>query len=148
MKKAITYIIFLILILTVAYLWQSNRDNTIDNSTEEVERSNSGIYEGPHLIINFEFASDDIREIPYQYPESQNLFVITQNTVEAHQWGFAWEDYGEMGILIKQIGDNTNGQDNKYWQYEVNGESPMLSVNNFVPQAGDQILWTFQESEF
>jgi hypothetical protein len=148
MKKTITYIIFLILILAVAYLWQANRDNTIDNNTGETETALHDIPEEYKLMINIEFSDQDVRELPYAYMEEQNLFDITQNTVEAYQWAFDYEDYGEMGILIKQIGDNTNGQDNKYWQYEVNDKSPMLSVDNFIPQAGDVITWKFQESEF
>ena len=100
------------------------------------------------LSINFVFDTNDIISLQYSYPETQNLWQITTNIVQNNGWEMTWEDYGEMGILIKQINNKTNGQDNKYWQYAVNDKTPMVSVDNFIPQAGDIITWKFKESEF
>lgn len=151
MKKTIFYIIFLAIILIVAYLWQNNNSQLSDNNNNTNNTHEDARMEIPEeykIVLNIQFSEQDIRELPYAYMEEQSIFAITQNTAEAYLWEFTWEDYGEMGILVTQIGDKVNGQDNKYWQYEVNNKSPMLSADNFIPQVGDIITWKFQESEF
>ena len=50
------------------------------------------------------------------------------------------------GAFVKQIGNEKNGDGNKYWQYWVNGLQPQVAADKYVLQSGDTLLWTFSES--
>lgn len=54
----------------------------------------------------------------------------------------------DFGILIEAIGDKENGQDGKYWLYYVNGEMPMISVDQQAIESGDKIEFKFEKSAF
>jgi hypothetical protein len=58
------------------------------------------------------------------------------------------KDYPGMGILVEQIGDKVNGQDKKYWQYNVNGKMPMIGADKYHLNNNDKIEWFFKESQF
>jgi hypothetical protein len=53
-----------------------------------------------------------------------------------------------MGVLVKSIDGVENGTDNKYWQYWVNGELPMVAADKKEVEAGDRIEWKFESSPF
>jgi len=54
----------------------------------------------------------------------------------------------DFGLIIEAIGDKTNGDDNKYWQYYVNDEMPMVSADNYEITIGDRIEFKFESSNF
>lgn len=58
------------------------------------------------------------------------------------------KSYEGLGVMVEQLGYLVNGQDNKYWQYFINSEQPMLSVDKYILQNNDKIEWLFKESEF
>lgn len=58
------------------------------------------------------------------------------------------EEYEGLGVLVTSLAGQTNGADNKYWQYKVNGVVPQVGASALVLTAGDQVEWKFQESEF
>lgn len=146
-KKIISSILFFILVLVIAFLWQSKSPSPEPVISDTIIEENQAA-QTQFLTIDFVFDTNDIISLQYSYPETQNLWQITTNIASTNNWDFVWEDYGDMGVLITQIKDKANGQDNKYWQYEVDGQTPMLSVDNFVPQVENNIKWLFQKSEF
>ena len=48
-------------------------------------------------------------------------------------------------ILIDAIGSATGGEDNKYWQYYLNGIYGTLGIDKQIVHNGDCIEWTFME---
>ncbi|OGG87268.1 hypothetical protein A3B87_00145 [Candidatus Kuenenbacteria bacterium RIFCSPHIGHO2_02_FULL_39_13] len=70
------------------------------------------------------------------------LSITAQNKIKLQT-----KEY-DFGILIEAIGDKTNGQDNKYWLYYINGEMPMVAVNNYKLNPGDKVEFKFEESKF
>jgi len=58
------------------------------------------------------------------------------------------KNYEGLGILVESLGDNSNGKDNKYWQYYVNGQQPMISADQYILDNDDQVEWFFKESQF
>ncbi len=144
MKKTIPFIVFVLAILAVLFFWQKDtvwqNSNSADNSSELAEKN---------IMVKFEFDSENSAQLQYPYQEpAENVLVITQNIAQEQNWDFAFEDYGEMGKLVTQIGDYQNGDDQKYWQYFVDFEQPMVSADQFVPTAGQLIEWKFSKSEF
>lgn len=54
--------------------------------------------------------------------------------------------YEGMGTLVTSMNGLTNGADNKYWQYKVNGVMPQIGADAYIPIAGDSIEWYFAAS--
>lgn len=143
MKKFITFIVLIVIIGGIIYLWQNKSTTSSDQSV--VNEQNQTI-----LSVDFNFAEGEKTsfEYPYNYEVAESLFKVTKTIAEQQNWSFIFEDYGDMGLLITQIDAKTNGDNNNYWQYYVNDEQPLISVEKYFPQAGDAIEWKFQPSEF
>ncbi|MDC1205578.1 DUF4430 domain-containing protein [Candidatus Pacebacteria bacterium] len=58
------------------------------------------------------------------------------------------KSYGEMGVLVESMGDKTNGDNNSYWQYTVNGVAPMIGADAHIMKNDDTLKWQFKQSEF
>ena len=58
------------------------------------------------------------------------------------------QDYGDMGILLIEINGYKNGTDDKYWQYFVNNEQPMIGIDKYIIKDGDFIELKFIKSKF
>mgnify|MGYP003450530374 CR=1 FL=1 len=54
------------------------------------------------------------------------------------------EDYGDMGVLVTAMGGLVNGTDGKYWQYQVDGETPMIGADQYELADGKTVLWEFK----
>ncbi len=57
------------------------------------------------------------------------------------------KEYQGLGTLITKLGNHTNGEQDAYWQFFVNGEQPLVGADVFVPKPGDKIEWKFAPSE-
>lgn len=89
-------------------------------------------------------------------PEAQTLQAVSGQTLlglmrqlndSDPSLNLETQTYSGLGDLVVQIGNLRNTEDNKYWQYEVNGEMPMIGADRYILQPGDQIVWSFRESE-
>jgi hypothetical protein len=58
------------------------------------------------------------------------------------------KDYTGLGKMVTQIGELENGQNNKYWQYSVNGKMPSIGADAYKLKSGDLVEWRFSESSF
>lgn len=70
-------------------------------------------------------------------------YVAQKNSIELKT-----KDYGEMGTLVESIGAVTNGTDNKYWAYYVNGALGQVAADQYQLKAGDVIEFRFEKSNF
>jgi len=75
------------------------------------------------------------------------LELLTEMTAEK-KVVLETKDYVGLGKMIIKIGDLTNGQDNKYWQYWVNGKPASVGADNYQVEANDKIEWKFEPSSF
>lgn len=57
------------------------------------------------------------------------------------------KEYTGMGTLVTSMHGQTNGVQDKYWQYKVNGVMPQIGADKFVPKEGDRVEWSFGASE-
>ena len=51
-------------------------------------------------------------------------------------------------LFVESIGNRTNGDESKYWQYWINGEQTMVGADKQHVNDGDVILWSFEEMSF
>jgi hypothetical protein len=102
---------------------------------EQIERS-------ANLVIDF----GDGRVLTYpnkHFDNGETAFGFTSKISEVNSLSLAYEEYAGLGVLVTEIGDKKNGEDNKYWQYWVNGVSPEVGAGNYKIQKGDVIEWKF-----
>ena len=86
-------------------------------------------------------------------------FEIT--TVNATAYGFLLEAanladfavkttyYGEYdSIFVDSIGSYVGGEDDRYWQYYINGEYAVLGADKIILKNGDILEWRFEKLDF
>lgn len=82
------------------------------------------------------------------YPEivvapGQTMLETLQQLAATEELALETKNFGELGIMVEQIGSMTNGDDGKYWQYWVNNASIPYAASTYVVQPGDVIEWKF-----
>lgn len=80
--------------------------------------------------------------------DKSTIYQLTEMAAQDKKLDFGFKDYGELGIMITRIGTQTNGEDQKYWQYYINGQLAQIGASAYVPNAGDKIVWKFEKSTF
>lgn len=56
------------------------------------------------------------------------------------------KEYSGLGTLVESMGGNTNGTDDQYWQYKVNGIMPQIGADKLEVKDGDTIEWYFDKA--
>jgi hypothetical protein len=72
------------------------------------------------------------------------LELLTRLDATNSNLSLATEDYGDMGVLVTAMGGLVNGTDGKYWQYQVDGETPMIGADQYELADGKTVLWEFK----
>jgi hypothetical protein len=80
--------------------------------------------------------------------ENSTVFSLLEELSARENFKIKFTVYQEMGVLIKSIDGVENGTDNKYWQYWVNGELPMVAADKKEVKVGDKIEWKFATAQF
>ena len=141
-SKLLSYILLALLIIFIAIIWKTKL------VSDHAPVSNDSIYDAQSFQVDFLFDNTQAISLQYPYSTDQDISLLDITTALAKQenWQFAAEDYGDLGILVTQIGDKKNGQDQQYWQFYANDKMPMLSVDKYLPRASDHLQWKFQIS--
>lgn len=58
------------------------------------------------------------------------------------------KSYEGLGVLVERIQDFKNGDENRYWQYYINGDMPLVGADALVLEGGEHVEWMFAESEY
>jgi len=135
MKKYILLIILFISLLAITgCVLVKDNQNTNQALIQPPKETLFIIDNQPYKIDNDRLSDTSVYDV---------LFSVTgQNKIKLQT-----KEY-DFGILVEAIGDKTNGQANKYWLYYVNGEMPMVAVNNYKLNPGDKVEFKFEESKF
>ena len=80
--------------------------------------------------------------------KNSNVYSLLETMSKQENFKIESKEYKDMGILVESIDGIKNGTDNKYWQYWVNGELPMVSADKKEVKNGDQIEWKFDLADF
>lgn len=150
-KKIISFVILMLLILSVAIIWQvqNKKINTasLNQNTNETQKNTPS----SKVQVNFKFDNDTTFSLQYPYSSADertlNLLYLTEKLAQEQNWEFTTQDYDELGTLVTQIKDKVNGQDQKYWQYKVNQKTPLVAADQYILQVGDVVDWAFRISE-
>jgi len=80
--------------------------------------------------------------------KNSTVFSLLEELSQRESFKIESTTYQGMGVLVKSIDGVENGTDNKYWQYWVNGELPMVAADKKEVKSGDKIEWKFESSTF
>ncbi len=105
--------------------------------------------EPANITIVLQFADSDIKEIQnLTVSQNQTVLDLLGRVALENDLEFKTKDYGDLGLMVTQIGDKINGQENKYWQFWVNGEFAQIGAESYALAEGDRVEWRFAEDTF
>lgn len=140
--------IFAVVVLIAAagfFIWQGLPTKEIVIDTSSLVKTN----DLEIITVSYSIAGVVDEELSAQVVIGQTLLGLMRQINEADPTFYLeTQDYPGLGSLVVQIGDLRNGEDNKYWQYLINDEMPMVGADAYILEAGDKIRWEFRESEF
>ena len=80
--------------------------------------------------------------------ESLTVFSLLEKLAQRENFKIEFTIYEGTGVLIENIDGIRNGTDNKYWQYWLNEELPMIAADKKEIKGGDKVEWKFAPSLF
>lgn len=100
------------------------------------------------VIYSIQFSNVEMTEFQnIQLIENQTVLDLLQNLTLENNIVLETKEYENLGALVTKIGDKENGQDNKYWQYWINGEMPQVGASYYQLTGGEIVEWKFLEFE-
>jgi len=88
--------------------------------------------------------------LKYQIKPSSDstVFSLLEKLSQIENFELSYKIYPEMGVFVESIAGIKNGTDNKWWQYWVNGELPMVAADKMGVQGADVVEWKFAPASF
>jgi len=143
-------ILAVVIIFTAGYflgqsqiISQNFNSGALPNNIQNINQTN----QSDKVLISLAFDQNNTSLYSRDWQANLSLLAVTKNLAEENNLAFEIKDYAEMGVLITQIGDKINGQDNKYWQYWVNQQQPLISADKYILQPQDIVEWKFEASQ-
>ena len=99
-----------------------------------------------NYIINF--GEDNIIEEQLFLLKDSTVFSLLEDLASKNHFQIETTYYDEMGVLVESIDKVNNGIDDKYWQYWVNDELPMVAADKMMPKSNDTVEWKFEPVSF
>ncbi len=70
-------------------------------------------------------------------------FSALQKAAQRDTIAMQFKTYEGLGVMITSVAGFENGQDGKYWVYEINGQKIAAAADQQALQFADQLLWKF-----
>lgn len=100
------------------------------------------------VLCAIDFGDGNVKSYQITFSENSTIFSLLEELSKKESLQLEWKSYEGMGILVESIDGVKNGTDNKYWQYWVNGELPMVAADKKEIKEGDKVEWKFASSPF
>lgn len=75
------------------------------------------------------------------------LKMLQQLDAQDPQLQLSIKEYSGLGTLVESMNGIKNGDQNKYWQYKVNGIMPQIGADQYELYEGDIVEWYFETSQ-
>jgi len=100
------------------------------------------------VFYTIDFGGGNVKSYRIVPKENSTVFSLLEELAKRENFRLEWKIYKDMGVFVESIDGIKNGTDNKYWQYWVNGELPMVAADKKEVKKGDKIEWKFAPSSF
>lgn len=144
--KIIIYAVIIASIVILGFLFVAPKK--ITNHEQSVNQTPLTIPADKNIQLTFDFGNE--QKLAYaqdNWPEPQTVYDLLTRVTAEQKIIFKTKQY-DFGVLVDAIGDKTNGEDNRYWLYYVNGEMPMVAIDKYELKAGDKVDLKFEASAF
>lgn len=112
----------------------SKEEEVLNTSqTETITLTIEGIYDDRQVLVS---------------ESTTVLGLLRQLDEESEQMKLVTKEYGEYGVLVESMGGKTNGDEDEFWQYRINGVMPQIGADKLKLNNGDSVEWYFEASEF
>ena len=75
--------------------------------------------------------------------QAYSAFTALQDIAESNTISLEYDPPNELGVFVTKIGDYKNGQDGKFWVYEINETRVPIASDKYVLKDGDKLVWKF-----
>jgi len=75
--------------------------------------------------------------------QMMSAFTALQKVSEMYTIPLTYDPPDEMGVFVTMIGGFKNGEDGKYWVYEIDGEQVPVAADRQAILPGQELLWKF-----
>ncbi len=77
--------------------------------------------------------------------EGDTVFFTLEKITKRNGLSFKYTPYEQFNsVLVDSIGNDVNGDGDKYWQYYVNDDIPMVGCDQYALSNGDYVEWSFE----
>lgn len=143
MRKYIIWQIVGVGVVIVALLFGIS---AITERNEVAQESAQTIPQTGDLTITIEGLYTN-KNVQFSSPKTA-LEILRQLDAGQEEMQLATKEYSGLGVLVEGIGGKTNGVNDEYWQYKVNGVMPQVGADKLEVKNGDVVEWYFDKSEF
>lgn len=92
--------------------------------------------------------NQNINSYQISFSHNSTVFSLLEELAKRENFKVESKVYEGMGVFVESIDELRNGTENKYWQYWVNGELPMMAADKKEVTGGDKVEWKFAPSPF
>ena len=66
-----------------------------------------------------------------------------QEIAESNTISLEYDPPNELGVFVTKVGNYENGQDGKFWVYEINERKVPIASDKYILKDGDKLVWKF-----
>lgn len=151
-NKILTIFVILLAMIVLVLGWKPGIEKEIKPGKADILESvsqPSEITQSEEIIVNIVIESFSQAGIEMKIEADMTILDVLQMiNQENPSLNLQTKTYEGLGVLVEGMGEKVNGQDNKYWQYYVNGQMPMVGADEYILENNDKVEWVFAESEF
>ncbi|MBU1131077.1 DUF4430 domain-containing protein [Patescibacteria group bacterium] len=143
--KTLKFFVIALIFLTVGFLLGQSYQLPYFSTPEQE------VGEDQTLKINYSLQFSDSEMIEFQniaIQKNETALDVLQKLASANDIALETKDYQDLGIMITKIGEMENGQNNKYWQFFVNGEYAPVGAGQYLLKGGENVEWIFTGDNF
>jgi hypothetical protein len=141
-KKLDLFIYLLIVAIIITITIYVSTNDVFDNNTSSQKKFVKNVkvtistptWSSEYISVNT--SNITVAELLFEFIEKQNI------TINKTYWP------GYNSYFITQIGNYSNGDDNRYWQYYVNEKYANVGCSKYVLNNNDTVEWTFEKSNW
>lgn len=100
------------------------------------------------ILYTIDFGDGKVRTFQIVPTGNSTAFSLLEELAKRENFKVESKVYEGMGIFVESIDGVKNGADNKYWQYWVDSELPMVAADKKEIKKGDRVEWRFAPSPY
>jgi len=100
------------------------------------------------ILYTIDFGDGKVKTFQIVPTGNSTAFSLLEELAKRENFKVESKIYEGIGVFVESIDGVKNGADNKYWQYWVNSELPMVAADKKEIKKGDRVGWRFSPSPY